>query len=411
VGGDVLSVDEARQRILAMIPGLASEPVEVAVAAGRVLAEEVVAPRDLPGFDNSAMDGFAARAADFAAAGESPVRLEVTGEAAAGAVFDGAIGAGEAVRIMTGAPIPSGADLVVEVEETTIDGSGVLIRLEPQPGRNVRLAGGDIRRGESALPPGTIIGPAQLALLGALGVVQVECVRRPVAALVATGDEVVAPGQDLARGQVYDAITPAISAAIEAAGGRALVVPRARDSADDIRRALRQAVAADIVLSSGGVSMGEYDLVRPAVEELGELDFWKVAMRPGKPLAVGRVQGRPFIGLPGNPVSALVGFELFVLPLLLQLGGRTGWQRPTVMVEMAEALTTPPGLRTFARARLERRDGAPPLAYPAPGQGSHQVRWLAQSNALLDIAPETSKVDAGELLLAILVDEPPRPRG
>jgi molybdopterin molybdotransferase len=405
----MLSVDEARQRVAAMVPRLASEPVRVAEAANRVLAAEVVAPHDVPGFDNSAMDGFAVRSADVAAAGESPVLLQVRGEVAAGAVFEGAVAAGETVRIMTGAPMPGGADAVVEVEETTSDESGVLIRLEPAPGRNVRLAGSDIRRGEVALPPGTVLGPAQLALLGALGTVDVECVRRPVVAVVATGNEVVAPGQDLAPGQVYDAITPAISAAIEAAGARALVVPRAQDSADDVRRALREAADADMVLSIGGVSMGAYDLVRSAVEDLGELDFWKVAMRPGKPLAVGRVLGRPFVGLPGNPVSALVGFELFVLPVLLQAGGRPGWQRPSVMVEMAEPLTTPTGLRTFVRARLEVRGGLPPLARPAPGQASHQVRWLARSNALLDISAETSNVEAGEQVLAILVDEPPRP--
>lgn len=405
----MLSVDEARRRVLAMIPGLATEQVGTAEAANRVLAAEVLAPRDVPGFDNSAMDGFAVRAGDLAAAGESPVRLRVIGEIPAGAVFAGAVAGGEAVRIMTGAPVPDGTDAVVEVEETASDDGGVLVRLRPEPGRNVRLAGSDIRRGEVALPPETVLGPAQLALLGALGTVEVECVRRPVVAVVATGDEVVPPGRDLARGQVYDAITPAIAAAIEVAGGRALVVARARDTADDIRRALREAAAADVILSIGGVSMGEYDLVRPVVEELGELDFWKVAMRPGKPLAVGRVLGRPFVGLPGNPVSALVGFELFVLPLLLQLGGRTGWERPLVMVEMAEALTTPAGLRTFARARLESRPAAPPLAHPAPGQSSHQVRWLAQSNALLDIPAETVRVEAGEQVHAILVDEAPTP--
>jgi molybdenum cofactor synthesis domain-containing protein len=403
----MLSVDEARDQILAMMPRLAAEPVNVSDAANRVLASEVVAPRDVPGFDNSAMDGFAVRAGDLAAAGNSPISLRVSGEAAAGAAFAGLVASGEAVRIMTGAPLPDGADAVVEVEETSSEGSDVRISIRPDPGRNVRPAGSDIRRGEVAMQPGTVLGPAQLALLGALGTVSIEAVRRPLVAVVATGNEVVGPGHELAPGQVYDAITPAVSAAIAAAGGQPLVVPRARDSADDIRRALREAADADVVLSIGGVSMGAYDLVRPAVEELGDLDFWKVAMRPGKPLAVGRVLGRPFVGLPGNPVSALVGFELFVLPLLLQVGGREGWRRPSMLAEMAAPLTTPAGLRTFARARLERRDGALPLAHPAAGQSSHQLHWLAQSNALLDIAAETSTVAAGERVVAILVDQPP----
>jgi molybdopterin molybdotransferase len=406
----LLTVDEARRRILAMTPSLEPEAVGLAEAAGRVLATAMVAGRDLPGFANSAMDGYAVRALDLAGASpENPARLALAGEVGAGTVFAGEVRPGTTVRIMTGAPVPAGADAVVELEEAGESGSEVLLRLAAERGRNIRGAGTDVRTGELALGPGVFLGPAQLALLAALGEDRVECFRRPVVAVVSTGDEVVDAGHDIGPGQVYDAIGPSLAAALALAGARPAVVRRAQDNAADIRRALTDAAAADLVISVGGVSMGRYDLVRPAVEELGRLDFWQVAMRPGKPLAVGEVLGRPFVGLPGNPVSALVGFEVFVLPALLAMGGRAGWRRPSVEAELAAPLQTPPGLRTFARARLEARPGAVPLAHPAPGQASYQVRWLAQSNALLDIAEETADLEAGQAVTAILVDQAPGP--
>jgi molybdopterin molybdotransferase len=354
----------------------------------------------------------------------APVPLRVIGTAAAGGAFAGEVVGETAVRIMTGAPIPGGADAVIEVEETSVAAvveasvgaaelpvheDAVLVRHAAAVGRNVRRRGGDLGRGELALDSGAHLGPAQLALLAALGIEAVQSVRRPVVALVPTGDEVVDVGDEPRPDQLYDAITPALAAAVSAAGGLPLRVRRARDDVDDIRRALREAAEADLVLSAGGVSVGDRDLVRPVVEELGELDFWKVAMRPGKPLAVGRVLGKPFVGLPGNPVSALVGFEVFVLPALLSMGGRGDWRRPFVAAELAEPLDTPPGLRTFARAHLEARPEAPPLAHPAPGQGSHQVRWLAQSNALLDIPEDVGELLAGATVVALLIDQPPGP--
>ena len=393
-----------------MTPALESEPVSVGDAAGRVLATAVVAGRDLPGFANSAMDGFAVRAQDLArAAPGNRIRLVLAGEVGAGAVFAGEVRPGTTVRIMTGAPIPAGADAVLELEEAIEEGSEVLMQSAAEPGRNVRGAGTDVRRGEVALDAGAPLGPAQLALLAALGEDLVECTRQPVVAVVATGDEVVEAGQKIGAGQVYDAIGPSLNAAVTLTGGRPVMIRRARDNADEVRRALRDAAAADLVLSVGGVSMGRYDLVRPAVEELGRLDFWKVAMRSGKPLAVGEVLGRPFVGLPGNPVSALVGFEVFVLPALLQMGGRHGWRRPSVEAELAAPLKTPPGLRTFARARLEARPDAVPLAYPAPGQASYQLGWHARSNALLDIPEGIGDLEAGEAVTALLMDQAPGP--
>ena len=405
-----MSVEEARRRILSMVDQLGSEPVRLADAGGRVLSAAITANRDLPGFDNSSMDGFALRAGDVAAAAPAaPIRLRVIGTAPAGAAFAGTLLPGTAVRIMTGAPIPDGADAVVEVEATTTDGDAVLVQMATDAGRNVRHAGGDLRSGEGALEAGAVLGPAQVALLGALGMATVDCVRRPVVALVPTGDEVVGPPSQPGPGQLFDAITPALTVSVVAAGGVPMVVDRAADDIADVSRALDQASSADFVVTIGGVSVGDRDLVRPVVAEIGELDFWRVAMRPGKPLAVGRVRGTPFVGLPGNPVSALVGFEVFILPALMAMGGRPGWTRPAVVAELAAPLATPAGLRTFARARLEERAGGPPLAHPAPGQGSHQVRWLAQSNALLDIAEDVADLSSGAQVTAILVDRPVGP--
>ena len=409
-GVQLLSVDDARRRIIAMVEPAGVELVAIADSGGRVLAREVAASRDLPGFDNSSMDGFAVRTSDLVGASPTAAtRLRISGTAPAGSAYAGGLEPGTSVRIMTGAPIPAGADAVVELEETAADGDDVLVHLEAEPGRNVRRAGGDLHLGEPALGGGTVLGPAQAALFGALGIAEIECLRRPVVALVATGDEVVGPGIEPGPGQLFDAITPALTVSVLAAGGQPLIVRRATDDIDDVLRALREAAEADFVVTIGGVSVGDRDLVRPAVEELGELDFWRVAMRPGKPLAVGRVMDRPFVGLPGNPVSALVGFEIFILPALLKMAGRPGWLRPSVVAELASPLPTPAGLRTFARARLETRAGKAPLAFPASGQGSHQVRWLAQSNALLDIPEESETVPAGAPVTAVLVDHPLAP--
>jgi len=417
---DLLSVDEARRRLVALAPPPRVVAVPLREARGLVLAQVVAARGPLPAFDNSAMDGFAVRARDvLGASPEAPARLRLTGEVAAGSVYAGTVEPGEAVRIMTGAPVPAGADAVIEVERSHLAAGWVMLDRGADPGNNIRPAGGDIEAGEEALAAGTHLGPAQLALLAALGEAEPRCLARPRVAVLATGDELVEPGAVPGPGQVVNIVGTAIAAAVEDAGAVAVVIPPARDTAEDIRRALQAAMAAaDVVVSVGGVSMGEYDLVRPAVQELGRLDFWRVAMRPGKPLAVGRLGDCPFVGLPGNPVSALVGVEVYLLPLLLSMSGRPAWARPRVTAELGAPLSTPPGLRTFARARLERREGAVPVATPVPGQGSHQLRWLAAANCLLDIPEDAGGIpeDAGELapgaaVTAILVDQPPGPAG
>ena len=405
----LLPVADAVARILQRAGVLAPRVVHLREAVGLVLATDVVSEVNLPGFDNSAMDGYAVSASDVAAARPGhPVALRLAGEVAAGSVFTGRVEPGTAVRIMTGAPIPAGADTVVEVEDAVVDGDIVLLGRAAETGRSFRLTGSDLRSGDLALKGGTFLGPAQVALLAAVGAASVWCFPRPRVAVVATGDELVDAGRPLGPGQVYDIVTPGMRAAVEMAGGEVLPVRRAVDTADDVRRALREAAEADVVLSVAGVSMGAHDLVRPAVEELGRIDFWRVAMRPGKPLAVGEVLGKPFVGLPGNPVSALVGFEVFVLPLLLAMSSRSGWARPRAQARLAVGIDTPVGLRTYVRAKLERTS-AGWTAHPLEAQGSHQLRALALADSLLDIPADARLLEAGAMVAAILLNQPPAP--
>ncbi|MHB8507269.1 MAG: molybdopterin molybdotransferase MoeA [Candidatus Dormibacteria bacterium] len=407
----MLTVAEALARILAAQPHLTPGEVSLAQAPGLVLADDTSSSWDLPMFANSAMDGFAVRAADLAtAAPGAPASLRLTGEVAAGQVFAGDVAPGSAVRIMTGAPIPAGADAVIEVEETTTSGDRVEVRAAVVPGRNIRAAGGDTHRGDIALRAGTVLSPAGVALLAAIGTANPRCYPRPRVAIIATGDELVDPGVVPGPGQVVDIVSTGMAAAVRQGGAEVVAVRRAADTPGDVERALREAASADIVVSVGGVSMGEYDLVRRGVEALGKLDFWRVAMRPGKPLAFGRVLDRPFIGLPGNPVSAFVGFEVFVLPLLLATSGRVGWARPRLQATLTAPLDKPVGLRTFARVAVAVADGVA-RATPLEGQQSFQLRSLALADALLDIPEEVGPLPAGALVSAILVHQPPAPRG
>ncbi|MGI8607689.1 MAG: molybdopterin molybdotransferase MoeA [Candidatus Dormibacteria bacterium] len=400
----MLTVDQARLRLVDLVGVLPPRPTPLADARGLVLAGALRARRDLPGFDNSAMDGFAVRAIDTSAASEArPARLALAGEVAAGSVYAGQLQPGTAVRIMTGAPIPAGADAVVQVERTAMDGDVVLVLDEAQPGGSVRRAGADVRRGEEALARGTWLGAAQLALLAALGETAPVCHPRPRVAIIATGDELVDPSVEPGPGQLADVVGTALPAAVAEAGGEARVIQRARDTEEDVRRAFSETRDADLVVTVGGVSMGEYDYVRRVIEGDGELDFWRVAMRPGKPLAVGRVGGKPVVGLPGNPVSALVAFEVYVLPAMLAMSGRSGWARPRLVCTLTAEASTPVGLRTFLRAMVTRGEGGPEVT-PLGGQGSHQLRDLATANALIDVAEETSVVRAGQEVEVILLD-------
>ena len=376
----MLPLDEARRRLLARATPTDAERVSLVDAGGRVLVEPVVvAGIDVPGFDNSAMDGYAVRAAD------TPGTLKLTGEVAAGLRELPTVEPGTAVRIMTGAPMPPGADTVVPVEEA----SEVDDRVElagANPGAHVRTAGHDTRAGDEVCVPDELT-PAKLAVLASIGRGAVDVRRRPVVAILSTGDELVEAGEALGPHQVHDANGVALAAAVREAGGEPLILPRARDDAAEIERTLTEAaVTADLLVTSAGVSVGRHDHVRAVLEQRGTLDFWRIAIQPGKPLAVGELAGRTIIGLPGNPVSALVVFELFVRPFIRAMLCLNGDGRLHLRAIPDRQMPKDPKRRAFLRVTVWREDGDL-LARPAGGQQSSQLRPMADANALL-VVPE-----------------------
>ena len=396
-----LSVDEALERILARIETLPSERVALADALGAVLAEDVVADRDVPPFRNSAMDGYAVRGADVATV---PARLRVTGDIPAGTMPSGAIGPGEAMRIMTGAPLPDGSDTVVRVEDTDNRTDTVTVTAATKPGTSVRAAGEDLKRGETILRRGTVLRAAELGVLATLGRAAALVMRRPRVAVLSTGDEVVEVDAELRPGQIRDANRYSLSAAVRTLGATAVPLGIVRDTADALRRALRDAAAqADVIVTSGGVSVGDHDHVKPVVDELGSMDFWSIAIRPGRPLAFGAIGGKPIFGLPGNPVSSLLGFELFVRPALLKMAGRTLLHRPRITATLDDELDTPPGLRFFARGVYLATKNTVRTTGP---QGSGILRSMALANCFIDVPETVQHLDRGAMVVVIRTDLP-----
>jgi molybdopterin molybdotransferase len=396
-----LSVDEALARILARVRPLEPIAVDLLDALGTTLAEDVVADSDIPPFRNSAMDGYAVRGADVATA---PVRLRVTGDIAAGMAPDGSVAAGDAMRIMTGAPLPNGADTIVRVEDTDNGATTVTITAATPPGTSVRAAGEDLRAGETVLVRGTVLRAAEIGVLATLGRGLVRVVPRPRVAVLSTGDELVELDAPLRPGQIRDANRYSLASAIRAMGATPVPLGIARDTADDLRRALRNAArVADVIVTSGGVSVGDHDHVKPVVDELGSMDFWSIAIRPGRPLAFGEIDGTPIFGLPGNPVSALLGFELFVRPALLKMSGRRLLQRPRETATLDDTLDTPPGLRFFARGMYEPATNTVRTTGP---QGSGILRSMALANCFIEVPETVQHVDRGARVTVIRTDLP-----
>jgi molybdopterin molybdotransferase len=383
----MLSVAEALERVLADVTVLGHETVPLAEALGRVLAEPVVATREVPPWDNSSMDGYAVRAADTrAAATGRPVTLTVVGEVAAGTVAARELAPGQAYRILTGAPLPPGSDAVVPQEDVRRDAGHVALGKPVQPGAYVRPRGEDIRPGDRLIEPGTVLRPAALGVLAALGRPRVDVFRRPTAALLSTGDELVTPDAPLGPGQIPDSNTYTLSGLVAEAGAVPLSLGIARDRRDELVERLRQGLEADVLVSSAGVSVGDRDFVREAIEALGaRLDFWKVNMRPGKPLTFGHLGRRLFFGLPGNPVSCMVTFELFVRPALRRMGGHRLLERPRIRARALEPIDNPGSRPGYLRVQLEwNGDGMG--ARPTGEQGSGILRsmLLADGLAVLD---------------------------
>ena len=393
----MIPVVEARARILADVATVApEETLPVARGLGRVLAKDVRAPFDVPTADNSAVDGYAIRAADLDPGGRARVR--VVADLPAGAVYEGGIGPREALRIMTGAPMPRGADTVVPQELSESAGDWVELRAV-DPGANVRSRGEDVRAGAVVLRAGSVLRPQDLGLVASLGFAEVRVHRRPRVALLSTGDEVVEPGQPRRAGQIYDANRFSLGGMVEGAGAEPLDLGIVPDVRERLRERLLQAAgAADVVLTSGGVSVGDYDFVKSVLGEIGSIDFWQVAMQPGRPLAVGRIAGTQFFGLPGNPVASVLCFHLFVRPALWKLGGRTRLDPECVTATAVEPMRKRAGRREFKRGILRFTDHGYEVSTTGP-QGSGILSSMVAANCLIILEEARGDVKAGERVL------------
>ena len=385
----LLSIDEALARVLARARPLAAERVPVAAAAGRVLAEDATARVDLPPFASSAMDGFAVRAAD------APGRLPVVFRIAAGLPADRSLAPGEAMEISTGGAVPEGADAVVPIERVVEQDNRIEIADSVSSGAHVRPAGGDAHAGDVLLEAGTLLGAAQVGALAAAGVADILCARRPTVVVLSTGTELRAPGEELGPGQIYESNGPMLAAAFEIAGAQVERIGPIPDDEESHRAALERGLAADVLVSSGGVSVGPHDLVRRVLAELGvEEDFWGVAVRPGKPLAFGSRGATLVFGLPGNPVSSLVAVELFVRPALLALQGAARPGPHYESARLASALRRNTARDELVRASTRNDDGEAVLE-PLTGQESHMIARAAAADALVLVPAGAGELPAG----------------
>jgi molybdopterin molybdotransferase len=393
----MIPVADARARILADVAGATPEEwLPVARGLGRVLVRDVLAPFDVPPADNSAVDGFAVRATDLTQ--RSPTRFRVVGDLPAGGVYVSELGPREALRIMTGAPMPPGADTVVP-KELSQSSEGWVDLGVVDAGANVRARGEDVRAGTNVLRAGSVLRPPDLGLIASLGFAEIAVHRRPRVALLSTGDEVVEPGRPRRPGQIYDANRFSLGGMVEAAGAEPLdlgIVPDLRHALHE--RLLEAAEAADVVLTSGGVSVGDYDLVKSVLGDIGGVDFWQVAMQPGRPLAVGRIAGAQFFGLPGNPVASLLCFHLFVRPALWKRGGRARLDPECVTATALEPMRKKAGRREFKRGVLRFTDRGFEVSTTGP-QGSGILSSMVAANCLIILEEARGDVRSGESVL------------
>ena len=393
-----LSIHDARQAVLAEVRPLPTEEIAVQDALGRVLAEDVAAESDVPGFANSAMDGFAVRAGD---AGRT---LRVVGESRAGAPAALAVGDGEAIRISTGGALPEGADGVLQIERVSENDGQVTLEDEVAPGRNVRPAGDDLRAGDVILPSGTRMGAAELGLAVACGRSRIACARVPRVAILATGDELVAPGEPLAPGQIHETNGLTLSALATQAGAEVIRATVVRDTEEATREAIADALQrADVVVLSGGVSVGPHDHVKPALDAQGVREvFWRVALRPGRPTWFGTRGDTLVFGLPGNPVSVMVTFILFARPALAAMQG-AGHRPQRIVARLTEPIPRHPDRDECVRVILESGG-----ATPTGPQGSHQLRSMLRADGLAIVTAGTGDAEAGAMVEVELLDAPLR---
>ena len=410
----MISVDQALEKVLDSIDILGAEESPILNCLGQVLAEDVSSPINIPPLDNSAMDGYAVRSADTRGASQkSPRSLRVIGRVVAGATPRREVKAGEAIRIMTGAPIPKGADAVVKFEDTdeserqgTPREIGVLIEVEP--GAWVRRVGEDISAGSLVLKKGTVIRAAEVGVLASLGRSKVMVIRRPVVAIIATGDEIVDVTQPLPQSKTYNSNSYSVAALVLRYGGIPKLLGIALDNEDSLLSKLRPGQEADMVITSGGVSLGDYDRVREVLAKEGEIIFWQVRERPGKPLVFAVLRGEggkniPLFALAGNPVSAMINFELFTRPAILKMMGKKNLAKPTVEAVVEDSIENSDGRRVFTRAIVEKRGGQYFARLTGP-QGSGILTSMALANGLVIVPEDKPGVKRGDLVKVMMLD-------
>ncbi len=412
------SVEEARDEILRHVRAGASEAVPLLAALGRVVAQDVRADIDVPPFANSAMDGYAVRGAEIDSASlTNPVVLQIIAEVPAGGMTEVPVAPGTAVRIMTGAPMPPQADTVVPFEETdegrpeSLHTQGQVRVYKAVPtGASVRAAGEDVQACTVVVPRGTLVRAAEIGVLATVGAATVEVYRRPKVAILATGDELVDVDEQPAAGQIRNANGYANAAQVLAAGGEPLQLPIARDTEAELMTRLDEGLrwGADLFLTSGGVSVGDYDVVKKVLLSRGEMEFWRVKMKPGKPVAFGIIDGVPLLGLPGNPVSAMVGFELFGRPALLKMQGREGWARPVIQATFTGRLTDRADRRQYVRVRVEQR-AEEWLAHLTGEQGSGVLTSMMHADGLMIVPEGMTEVEPGNVLPVLMLHWPELP--
>ena len=417
VAEDMLSVEDAFERIMVCFGSLEAEEKPLLECLGQVLAADVSSPLDLPPLANSGMDGYAVRQEDIeGATSQSPRQLAVIGTVAAGQVSAQTVAAGTAIRIMTGAPIPIGADTVVPFEETdeverrrsgqSLDRIAIMADLPLLC--NVRPAGEDVQKGQLVLEAGTPVRASEVGVLASLGLEKASVIRRPVVSILSTGDELVMVGQKLSPGKIYDSNSFSVAAAVIAAGGLPRVLGIARDNLEDMHARLREVEGSDLLVTSAGVSKGDYDIVKDVLTQNGDINFWSVRMRPAKPLAFGHLHypGRksvPLLGLPGNPVSAMVAFEMFGRPAIRTMLGKSQLARPVVDGLLTAPIYNTDGRRVYARVEVELRDGVY-YATPTGPQGSNILTSMSRANGLAICPWDVPSIDAAGRVKIIMLD-------
>jgi molybdopterin molybdotransferase len=402
----MISLEKALKTILADFQPLGLEKINILEARGRIIGENIFAPRNIPSADNSAMDGYAVRHNDTKGATKNkPLKLKIIEDIPAGKFPLKKIKAGEAARIMTGAVIPEGADAVIRQEDTKKDGKIVIIHTSAQKKENIRFAGEDVKRGELVVKKGSALGPAHIGMLAALGKASVRVYQKPRVAIISTGDELVDIKTDPAPGKIINSNSYSLAAQVLECGAIPVMLGIVKDKKSDLQKKFKTALHADLIISTGGVSVGDFDFVKNVMGEIGNaMHFWQVAMRPGKPLAFGAIEGVPLFGLPGNPVSAMVSFEQFVRPSLLKMQGHKNIFRQTITVLCAEEIQKKAGFRHFIRA-VVRKEKNKYIVTTTGDQGSGILKSMVMANALIVMGEDETRIKKGAKVLVQLLDD------